>query len=171
MKLLSMLSCVFDVACTQDNDINTSKREIALRSQTDVGVKPFNVWPKDKQKAAIKACGLATSKFTNKTARISILGYLASTDLPTDEDVVKSRIQELDINPSGANSPQQKAYLLLYYMTPKALRAGICDVYVYVYVLYISMRIYAHVCMGMGWGCACMRLCMYMRIRMCISTY
>jgi hypothetical protein len=50
-----MLSCVFGVACTQDGDINTSKREIALRSQTDVGVKPFDVWPKDKQKAAIKA--------------------------------------------------------------------------------------------------------------------
>ena len=152
MKLFCMLSCVFGVACTQDGDINTSKREIALRSQTDVGVKPFDVWPKDKQKAAIKACGLATSKFTNKTARISILGYLASTDLPTDENVVKSRIQELDINPCGANSPQQKAYLLLYYMTPKALRVGICDVYVYV------------LCMSM---CMCMCMC-GMCVRVCV---
>ena len=120
-----MFKCILRVQSTQNDNINTSKAEIERRSHTDTGYKPFNEWQKDKQKAAIKACGLAVSKFPNKQSRINILEYLAATDLPTNPEVVWSRIRTMNLNPSGATSVQQKAYLLLYNMTPPEKRVGL----------------------------------------------
>ena len=73
---------------------------------------------------AIKACGLASSKYTNKSSRNKILEILSMADLPTGIAEVWQKIKEMRINASNATSLQQRAYLLLYNMVSPAVRAG-----------------------------------------------
>jgi hypothetical protein len=108
----------------QEGIASTSKAEIHRRINCVRGKKHFTKWTRDHQNLAIKACGLASSKYTNKQSRNKILRILSMADLPTGIAAVWQKIKEMRINASSATSLQQRAYLLLYNMVSPAVRAG-----------------------------------------------
>ena len=108
----------------QEDIASTSKAEIHRRINCARGKKHFTKWTKNHQNMAIKACGLASSKYTNKSSRNKILEILSKTDLPTGIAEVWQKIKEMRINASNATSLQQRAYLLLYNMVSPAVRAA-----------------------------------------------
>ena len=90
--------------------------EIARRTSCARGKRHFTKWINKELNEAIQACGLASSQFGNKTDKCDIVKHLAITDLPTNMGKVWQKIQADNINPTGASSPQQRAYLLLCHM-------------------------------------------------------
>ena len=81
------------------------------------GNRHFTKWIKDKQRKAIRTCGLSLSNYTNKSKRTEILTHLASTELPINPGAVMSELHRLSINYAGASSRQQFAYVLLREIT------------------------------------------------------
>ena len=81
-----------------------------------LGKKHFSAWTADFQKKAIQECGLASSKYGNAEKRISILGHLASTKLPTNPTEVQRQIRLLGLPPSGSSSLKQFAFYLLSFL-------------------------------------------------------
>ena len=102
--------------CPQDKCADTSRAEITRRVDCARGKRHFTKWTNKELDEAIKACGLACSKFGNKKKKCGIVHHLSITDLPTDMGAVWRKIQTDSINPTGATSPQQRAYLLLCHM-------------------------------------------------------
>ena len=107
----------------QDQLAVTSNAEITRRTHTARDSNNFVKWDAAQQKAAIKACGIGVSKYAhNKTKRVRILKRLSCTELPTHPGAVLRKIKAMNLDPSGCSSRQQRAYLLLYHMTPLADR-------------------------------------------------
>lgn len=86
---------------------------------SDLAKRHFANWTAKEQEAAIRRCGLASSRFHNKSERTSILCNLHATALPIDPAEVDRLIIGLGLPPSGATSVQQFAYYLLSFMCDK----------------------------------------------------
>ena len=78
--------------------------------------KHFTKWSEEAKKNAIRKCGIASSKFKNKTERDTMLTHLHSTNLPVDPSEVQRQIRLLGLPPSGARSLQQFAFYLLSFL-------------------------------------------------------
>ena len=77
----------------------------------------FLKWNAKRRKQCITACGLASSKYSNKRSQNEILTHLASADLPLDAGKVLSELKRLDIVYAGASNIKQMAYVLLQHIT------------------------------------------------------
>ena len=107
----------FHIVSPQDMSEETSRSIIAQRMQATGVYRHFSTWSAKEQKAAIKDCGLASSKYGNKVKRNEILPHLANNDLPTDPGKVLGTLNSLNICLLGAKNRQQFAYLLLAHMS------------------------------------------------------
>ena len=101
----------------KDMSERTSRTIIQRRMQGTGVYRHYSEWTAKEQRATIQACGLASSKYTNKVKRNEILSHLVKVDLPADPGLVLRALRELNISILGASNRQQLAYLLLTHMS------------------------------------------------------
>ena len=87
----------------------TSRTIIQRRMQGTGVYRHYSEWTAKDQRTTIQACGLASSKYTNKVKRNEILSHLVKVDLPADPGLVLRALRELNISILGASNRQQFA--------------------------------------------------------------
>ena len=98
----------------------TSKSLVRAWMDPSCGNEHYSKWRAKKLKLAICKCGLAPSKYGNKTANHDILRHLSQTELPLDPGEVLRTLDRENILYAGASSKQQRAYYVLLRETTPA---------------------------------------------------
>ena len=82
----------------------TSKGKIEELLSAALGGRHFDVWTFKEQADALKQCGIASSRVSNRVEARALLHNLHNTDLPLDHLQVLWLVADFGLSPSAARS-------------------------------------------------------------------